>query len=127
MNSEITLLAVAGKCGALGASGLASSAAAPDCWNRSTAASHPIPMPALCRNLRRDVSIDIDELIHVEEQQAESRQRIALQVIERSIALCCRWRTAKGQLEPGFDGSFGAVASSLLDALRETLGLCDGE
>src|SRR5215831_10725456 len=127
MNSEMTLLAVAGKCGALGASGLASSPATPARWNRSSAASQPIPIPARCRNLRRDVSVDIDELVHIEEQQAEPRQRVALQVIERGVALLCGRRAAERQLEPGFDGSFGAIAGDLLKALCETLGLCDGE
>src|SRR6267378_3244664 len=91
MNRWITLFAVAGKGGVLGASGLGVLAAADVCWNRSSAASQPRPRPEFWRNFRRewsiDWSIDIDKLTHVQHQQAKPRKGIPLQVVERRLSL----------------------------------------
>src|SRR5215471_13131992 len=98
MNREITRFAVGGKWGGFGASVLPASAAAPVRCKSSIAASQPKPMPADCRNWRRDFSIDIDELAHVVNQQAKARKRIPPQIIQRGLALGRIRRPAKGDL-----------------------------
>src|SRR5215472_5252067 len=68
----ITLLAEGGSRGFLGASGLESSSPA----IRSKAANQPIPNPEFRRKFRlvassQAPSVDIDELVHIEDQQTQ--------------------------------------------------------
>src|SRR5215472_789973 len=86
-----------------------------------------MPIPACCRKYRRDASIDIDELVHVEEQQAQARERVALQVIERGLALSRVRPTSERNLKRRFHGGFGVVAGRVLHSIRETLRLLDRE
>src|SRR5690348_14631213 len=88
----MTCFAFAGKCGALGASGLTSADAAsrPSCCSNAESATIPKPPPARSRNSRRELyraglcsgrrgfSIDIDELVQIKEHEAEIRERAAL-------------------------------------------------
>src|SRR5690348_2025275 len=106
MNSEMTLLAVAGSGGVLGARGpgALTAAAAPVRCRRSTAASQPMPMPAFWRNRRRESSIDIDELAHVKDQQAKPRQGVAAEEFQRSFAFRGGRRSAEGQFPAGIHG-----------------------
>src|SRR5438270_27693 len=101
MNSEITLLAVARKGGFLEASGFSGPAAAA-CCNRSRAASQPMPKPDFCRNSRRELLIDIDELAHIEDQQTQAGQRIAAQIVPRSPAFLRGRRAAECQAPSRF-------------------------
>jgi hypothetical protein len=54
-----------------------------------------MPRPEVCRNLRRELSIDtefsidIDELTHIENQKAQPGQGIAPQIIQSGLALGC--------------------------------------
>src|SRR5688572_21320610 len=102
MNKEMTLLAVAGKCGFRGAIGLTPAPCARSIM--SSAASHPMPSPDDCRNLRRDSLVRINKLAHVEQQQTEARQRIALQVIERRCLLFRRRIPPESEPPSRFDG-----------------------
>src|SRR4051794_6604238 len=97
MNSQMTDLAFAGKCGACGASGLGEAWGSSARANRSARASMPRPPPARARNSRRDryagdggakkrgtwfmsntrngsVSPDVQELVQAEEHLAEVGQ-----------------------------------------------------
>src|SRR5215470_12762270 len=84
----MTLFALAGKCAGLGASGSAASGVAPktrSCSIMANSASSPNPPPARSRNSRRELncvrtwrgsgSIDINELIQVEQHQTELSER----------------------------------------------------
>src|ERR1043165_4011969 len=113
MKSEMTLLAVAGNGGALGAIGFSPAAALR--WSMSKAASHPIPMPDDCRNLRREASIDIDKLAHVENQQAKPRQQTPPHKRQRRLPSAGRGRAIERQLPCGFNGRFGRVAGEPLN------------
>src|SRR5689334_16872330 len=96
MNRWITLLAVAGSGGVLGARGpVTAGDAAASPWSKSSAASQPIPRPALCRKLRRESSIDINKLAHIEHHQTETRQRIPLQVIDCGLLLFTAGRASE--------------------------------
>src|ERR1051325_1052698 len=118
MNREITLLAVPGKSGFLGASGLATavSAARPVRWRRSRAASQPMPMPEFCRKWRREASIDIDKLAHVEDQEAQPIEGVAPKVIKRGLALGGSGGSAERQLPGGVHRCLLTVAGQLFDA-----------
>src|SRR5436190_21782191 len=113
MKSEITLLAVAGRGGAFGASGPWPSAPALR-WHRSSAASQPIPIPAISRKVRRDVSIDIDKLIHVEKQQAQSRKRVARQKVQCDLAFLRGGRPSEREFPAGVHRCLGTVAGHFL-------------
>src|SRR5262249_32761907 len=113
MKRWMTHFAVAGSGGVLGANGLGVAAAA-DCWNRSSAASHPMPKPEVCRNLRREssiarFSIHIDELAHVHDEMAQTGQGIALQIVERSGPFLGGPRTAERDPPRGLDRRLGSV------------------
>src|SRR5262245_44370819 len=56
MNSQMTLFALAGKCGSFGASGLSgfSSASSPSCCSNPARASRPKPPPTVFRKVRRE-------------------------------------------------------------------------
>src|SRR5215467_10258303 len=130
MNREITLFAVAGHGGVLGASGLAvaATAAAPaDRWNIARAASHPIPSPEVWRNPRRESSIHIDKLVQVEQQQAQPRQGIPLQIIEGRLALLRARKPSERQPPTRLRRSFRILACLLRDPRRELLRLRPAE
>src|SRR5689334_15560208 len=88
----MTCFALAGKLGGFGASGLTSedAASSPSCSNSAHRATIPKPPPARARNSRRDPyggamcgnprgsSFDINELVQVEQHEAEIRQGFAL-------------------------------------------------
>src|SRR5215472_4108345 len=115
MKRDITRLAVGGKCGGFGASGLAVSAAAPLRCSKSSAASQPKPMPADCRRRRRETSIDIDELAHVEDQETKARKRIPSQIVERGLALGSIRRPAESHFPTRLHLRIGAIARDLPD------------
>src|SRR4051794_4677488 len=91
MKRKMTLFALPGKCVGFGASGLAGAAAArppkkPSC-ERSPVSARPVkPAPASQRNSRRvrrqnwralmgQSSVQVDELVQVQDRQAKVRQR----------------------------------------------------
>src|SRR5882672_6756778 len=86
MNRKMTFLAVAGNGGVLAASGFVAGAA----FSRYDSASPPKPRPDRSRNRRLETaSIDIQELIHVEPQQAQPR-KCALGEESRRLVLLFR-------------------------------------
>src|SRR5439155_297579 len=124
MNREITLFAVARKGGTFGASGPGAAAvlaAAAVRLNMSRAASQPMPRPDACRNLRRESSIDINKLAHIEYQKAQPRQRVPAQVIERGPAFFGGRGMPKCQPPPSLYRSFRIIAGLLLDTRGELL------
>src|SRR5689334_11413154 len=88
----MTCFALAGKSGGFGASGLASEevASSRSCSSSARRATIPKPPPARARNSRREpyreavcgnpagILFDINELVEVEQHQAEIRQSFAL-------------------------------------------------
>src|SRR5437660_7869030 len=114
MKRWITLFAVAGRVPNLGASG-PGVLAADVRWNMSSDASHPIPRPEVCRNLRRELSIDIDKLAHVEHQQAQPRKSIPLQEIERRLSLRRGRRSPECQPPPNVHRLFRRLSTLLRD------------
>src|SRR5438105_11019608 len=125
MNREITLFAVAGSGGVLAASGPAVPAAAVR-WNKSRAASQPMPRPDVCRNLRRDSSIDINKLAHIEDQEAQPGQGIAPQIIERHLAFFGGRKASERHPPPGLHRSFRAIAGQFRNSGSELIGLLRG-
>src|SRR5262245_1823822 len=110
----MTCFALAAKCGGLGASGLTSGDAAsrPSCSSKAQRATMPKPPPVRARNSRREEycgamwskrrgsSIDIEELVEVEQHEAEVRQS----------AILVR-RIEQGQGLGPFDGGRSAAKS----------------
>src|SRR5260370_40034325 len=100
-------------------------------------------MPASCKNRRREFaidefaidevsidvegSIDIDELTHVEDQQAQSRQRIAPDIIECGLTFRVDGRAAERQVPCGVYRNFQIVTRRLLNAGGELVRLRPGE
>src|SRR5436190_12143756 len=124
----MTLYAVAGRVGVLGAIGLAGLAAAVRS-NMSRAASQPRPSPEVCKNLRRErsidpeFSIDIDEIAHVEDQQTEARQGVPSQIVESGLAFLFTRGAPEGQAPGGFHGSIRILARLLSDPCGKQLRL----
>src|SRR5580704_10166447 len=89
MKTQITDLALGGKCGAFGASGSSAGTLAPARLSPSSAekASAPNPLPVFHRNSRRDrflierPSVDVDELVRVHQGLAEVHQGRGLELI----------------------------------------------
>ena len=125
MNRGMTLFAVAGNAGGLEPGTRPGCAAAVPC-KMSSAASQPMPSADVCRNLRRESSVDINQLTHVEHQKTKPRQGISLQIIKRGLRSSSEGRV-RTPIASRFRPSLRILAGLLSDSGGELLRLCLSE
>src|SRR5262245_38805802 len=128
MKRKMTDLALPGKCGGLAASGLTRSAAFAGGSTSDASAREPKPCAARTRTSRRVNagrrwgSWDIEELVAVEECQAEIRQRTTrLEKFQREAGLIRLRLASERQLPGGLDGAISVRAAWLFQPRCEGL------